>query len=993
MAQLPMRSEEELCPTNMRFVPNKSNVRIDPDETQDKPLFEIILKIIKHNTIYNAITLTTEVPKIYMQQFWYTASKNDKRKKYYFVLDYQRFEIGAEFIMPCKSNQDNPTNSFPTTSPEELVKFIKKLGYADPLTTVSQVVGEPRGKPTFGMPIPKAMMSQEIKESNAYMNYLAKYPHAESGTSTPKKGMGKGYMRKCDMEVNAPTPQNKKDTIPRCSRTITIANNLLEDQNQALDYAKLVNEEENQQREKEQRRKQRHNEIVFEKQVNKEVDDGYKHLKATGEGLGASLESQDHSDSDNYVSTDDDKTQSDKDFDLRDDIDKSDNEDESVDSDNDDSDKDFDDDKDHAADFVIHPHDKEPVQTPKETQFNSTSVITTLTDDVSQYLVDPTEIQMTEVLNEQLYTESTTMTVTHLLETIQESQEENPAKNVTETPPATTPTKTKKKQEKTLLQKGIKKKNDWKMAVKKRLDDHEQRLNALSQVNNAKAIKKSIQAAVVKEFKTQVPKLLPKVVSDAIKKNLVNLSQSIATPTVDPTEYELKRQLYEKMFQTTVNMKLNKHHDLYDALQESMKVNEIQAQFGSAKTSTKKQSHDDQDPLENHEGEKKMKKQKGVGVSLSKKGKAQDDYPHYERGDDAKEPRHEEGHKHEVQSECKKKFLNKDKITKEDLEGPTFDLLKKRCKNSVELEYNMEQYHLSVTNKIDWANPEENRFHDDLSKPLPLVGPLVEYGVSNSIGYGVSSFLSNTAYSTKLINTAYPLPLDTAYRSSETKTEFLCMTRSSMKELFTPYKEPEREFRSLRRHFKTLSLDKLRSPDFNLLSDQEYSEEEEVEAMTETMEQYMSKTQTNYGSGVAGPKIDNRDQFELKGQFLKELRENTFSGSDNEDANEHIEKVLEIVDLLHVPNITVDQLMLRVFPISLTGAASHWLRNEPTGSIKTWEDLKTKFLNKYCPPSRTAKKMEEINNFQQEPNETLYQAWERFKELLMKCPQHYLTEM
>ncbi|GJT60232.1 putative reverse transcriptase domain-containing protein [Tanacetum coccineum] len=37
--------------------------------------------------------------------------------------------------------------------------------------------------------------------------------------------------------------------------------------------------------------------------------------------------------------------------------------------------------------------------------------------------------------------------------------------------------------------------------------------------------------------------------------------------------------------------------------------------------------------------------------------------------------------------------------------------------------------------------------------------------------------------------------------------------------------------------------------------------------------------------------------------------------------------------------------------------------------------------------------MEEINNFQQEPDETLYQAWESFKELLMNCPQHYLTEM
>ncbi|GJX77390.1 hypothetical protein Tco_0324201 [Tanacetum coccineum] len=36
-----------------------------------------------------------------------------------------------------------------------------------------------------------------------------------------------------------------------------------------------------------------------------------------------------------------------------------------------------------------------------------------------------------------------------------------------------------------------------------------------------------------------------------------------------------------------------------------------------------------------------------------------------------------------------------------------------------------------------------------------------EYGVSTSIGYGVSSSLSNTAYSLKLINTPYPLPLDT----------------------------------------------------------------------------------------------------------------------------------------------------------------------------------------------------------------------------------------
>ncbi|GJR36854.1 hypothetical protein Tco_1212538 [Tanacetum coccineum] len=124
--------------------------------------------------------------------------------------------------------------------------------------------------------------------------------------------------------------------------------------------------------------------------------------------------------------------------------------------------------------------------------------------------------------------------------------------------------------------------------------------------------------------------------------------------------------------------------------------------------------------------------------------------------------------------------------------------------------------------------------------------------------------------------------------------------------------------------------------------------------MAETMKQYMSKTRVDHGSGITRPKIDDKDSFELKGQFLMKLRDNTFNGSDNEDANEHIKKVPEIVDLFHIRNITQDQVMLRAFPI------------------------------KYCPPSRTAKKMEENNNLQQEPDETFYQAWEQFKELLMK---------
>ncbi|GJZ51067.1 hypothetical protein Tco_0605582 [Tanacetum coccineum] len=164
------------------------------------------------------------------------------------------------------------------------------------------------------------------------------------------------------------------------------------------------------------------------------------------------------------------------------------------------------------------------------------------------------------------------------------------------------------------------------------------------------------------------------------------------------------------------------------------------------------------------------------------------------------------------------------------------------------------------------------------------------------------------------------------------------MTRSSTKELLSPFENPEQKFRSRRRLFDTPSLVESNSPEFDHNFDiLEQSEEEVRETMTETMEQYMSKTQENYGSGVTRPTINQDTPFELKGQFLKELHDNTFSGSEHKDENEHIEKVLEIVDLFHIPKVTQDQIMLQAFPVSLTGAASRWLRNQPSGSITTWE--------------------------------------------------------
>ncbi|GJU57055.1 hypothetical protein Tco_1234821 [Tanacetum coccineum] len=120
----------------------------------------------------------------------------------------------------------------------------------------------------------------------------------------------------------------------------------------------------------------------------------------------------------------------------------------------------------------------------------------------------------------------------------------------------------------------------------------------------------------------------------------------------------------------------------------------------------------------------------------------------------------------------------------------------------------------------------------------------------------------------------------TAYSDQLNMAYLYCMTKSSTKELFLPFENQEQKFCSRRRLFDTPSLVESNSPEFNHISDiEEQSGEEVSETTTETMEQYMSKTQGDYGSGVTMPPINQDTYFELKGQFLKELRDNTFSGS------------------------------------------------------------------------------------------------------------------
>ncbi|GKA44012.1 reverse transcriptase domain-containing protein [Tanacetum coccineum] len=86
--------------------------------------------------------------------------------------------------------------------------------------------------------------------------------------------------------------------------------------------------------------------------------------------------------------------------------------------------------------------------------------------------------------------------------------------------------------------------------------------------------------------------------------------------------------------------------------------------------------------------------------------------------------------------------------------------------------------------------------------------------------------------------------------------------------------------------------------------------------------------------------------------------------------------------------VSDDALRLSLFPYSLTHHAIAWYDRLPRNSIHSFDDMMRKFLSKYFPPSMVTKLRNEITKFEQKPHESLFEAWERYKLSIDRCPNH-----
>nr|GEV25502.1 reverse transcriptase domain-containing protein [Tanacetum cinerariifolium] len=140
-------------------------------------------------------------------------------------------------------------------------------------------------------------------------------------------------------------------------------------------------------------------------------------------------------------------------------------------------------------------------------------------------------------------------------------------------------------------------------------------------------------------------------------------------------------------------------------------------------------------------------------------------------------------------------------------------------------------------------------------------------------------------------------------------------------------------------------------------------EESPIDTMADqrTMAELLRAPNEGYAKAIVVPPI-LAEQFELKHSLINMMTSDQFFG---------LERTI----------------------LMIASVARRWLEKEPPRSILTREDLVSKFINEFFPPSRTINLRNEISNFQQRFDESFHEAWDRYKDLLRVCPHHGFVEL
>ncbi|GJT14556.1 reverse transcriptase domain-containing protein [Tanacetum coccineum] len=158
-----------------------------------------------------------------------------------------------------------------------------------------------------------------------------------------------------------------------------------------------------------------------------------------------------------------------------------------------------------------------------------------------------------------------------------------------------------------------------------------------------------------------------------------------------------------------------------------------------------------------------------------------------------------------------------------------------------------------------------------------------------------------------------------------------------------------------------------------------------------TMAQMLQAPIEGYEDAIVVPPI-NANNFELKQTLINLVQSNQFTG--RQDPHNHLRFFNKVTSTFRHPDVPNTSIKLLLFPFSLEGEARIWLDKEPPRSILTWDDLVSKFINQFFPPSKTTYLRNEIINFAKTKYETFnddVKKQDDFQNMMLSFMQNYHT--
>ncbi|GJS10632.1 reverse transcriptase domain-containing protein [Tanacetum coccineum] len=131
--------------------------------------------------------------------------------------------------------------------------------------------------------------------------------------------------------------------------------------------------------------------------------------------------------------------------------------------------------------------------------------------------------------------------------------------------------------------------------------------------------------------------------------------------------------------------------------------------------------------------------------------------------------------------------------------------------------------------------------------------------------------------------------------------------------------------------------------------------------------------------------LDVDDNFVINSTHLNMIRENKFDGYLRADPHDHICEFLAICNMLRYGETQSEAVKLMIFPLFLFDEAKTCFNKLNEDSIKSWEQMRKDFINKFFPPSLFNRLLLEIRSFSQLTN-PLKKSWTYGGIFLYKIP-------